>query len=85
MSDEPETTLTWGYRDNGEAQLFNLAKGEKLPEGWHKSPKPKNHPNDPNFGKEGHEVEFGNAGDKITIRSPNQFSVVNEKPKRKHR
>lgn len=32
------TNPTWGYRPNGEAQIFDLAPGEGLPDGWHDSP-----------------------------------------------
>lgn len=40
MADETkteETIPTWGYKD-GEAQIFNLKKGEKLPAGWKDTP-----------------------------------------------
>ncbi|MEN3229187.1 hypothetical protein PUR21_16340 [Methylorubrum rhodesianum] len=29
---------TWGYQPDGSAQIFDLAPGEGLPEGWHGSP-----------------------------------------------
>jgi hypothetical protein len=46
MSDTPtkpeeaqaETIPTWGYSATDPAQIFHLAKGESLPEGWHDSP-----------------------------------------------
>ncbi|MDV2984161.1 UNVERIFIED_CONTAM: hypothetical protein Q9R58_07590 [Methylobacteriaceae bacterium AG10] len=32
------TNPTWGYRPDGAAQIFDLAPGEGLPDGWHDSP-----------------------------------------------
>ena len=29
---------TWGYKPDGSAQIFDLAPGEGLPDGWHHSP-----------------------------------------------
>jgi len=29
---------TWGYKPDGAAQIFDLAPGEGLPDGWHDSP-----------------------------------------------
>ncbi|WHQ72528.1 hypothetical protein [Methylorubrum extorquens] len=29
---------TWGYKPDGAAQIFDLAPGERLPDGWHDSP-----------------------------------------------
>ena len=31
-------TPTWGYSATEPAQIFHLAKGESLPEGWYDSP-----------------------------------------------
>lgn len=34
-----DTTIpTWGYKPDGSAEIFDLARGEGLPEGWHASP-----------------------------------------------
>jgi hypothetical protein len=33
-----ETTPTWGYKPDGSAEIFDLAPGEALPDGWHASP-----------------------------------------------
>lgn len=33
-----QTTPTWGYMPDGSAQIFHLAAGEGLPDGWHPSP-----------------------------------------------
>jgi chromosome segregation ATPase len=33
-----ETTPTWGYKPDGSAEIFDLAPGETLPDGWHGSP-----------------------------------------------
>ena len=32
------TNPTWGYRPDGSAQIFDLAPGKGLPDGWHDSP-----------------------------------------------
>lgn len=32
------TNPTWGYKPDGAAQIFDLAPGEGLPDGWHDSP-----------------------------------------------
>lgn len=32
------TVPTWGYRPDGSAEIFDLAPGEGLPDGWHPSP-----------------------------------------------
>lgn len=32
------TNPTWGYQPDGSAQIFDLAPGEGLPDGWHGSP-----------------------------------------------
>jgi len=37
---------TWGYR-RGEAKIFDLGEGEKLPPGWSDAPPPGTHPNVP--------------------------------------
>lgn len=39
--DTPDTVTTvptWGYKPDGEAQIFNLEAGASLPDGWHPSP-----------------------------------------------
>ncbi|KQO88884.1 hypothetical protein ASF36_23955 [Methylobacterium sp. Leaf90] len=36
--DTIETIATWGYKPDGSAQIFDLAPGADLPEGWHLSP-----------------------------------------------
>ncbi|KQP99718.1 hypothetical protein ASF59_09930 [Methylobacterium sp. Leaf121] len=36
--DTIETIATWGYKPDGSAQIFDLAPGADLPEGWHASP-----------------------------------------------
>ena len=33
-----KTIPTWGYKPDGSAEIFDLASGEGLPEGWHASP-----------------------------------------------
>lgn len=38
MDAETTTLPTWGYKPDGSAQIFNLAPGEALPEGWQASP-----------------------------------------------
>ena len=35
---ESEKTATWGYAADGKAEIFRLAPGERLPEGWVDSP-----------------------------------------------
>jgi hypothetical protein len=45
MEDKPTTFPTWGYKDDGSAQIFDLKEGEELPEGWDAECKPWNHPN----------------------------------------
>lgn len=37
---------TWGYR-KGEAKIFDLAPGDRLPVGWSSAPPPGEHPNVP--------------------------------------
>lgn len=32
------TNPTWGYKPDGSGQIFDLAPGEGLPDGWHDSP-----------------------------------------------
>lgn len=32
------TNPTWGYQPDGSAQIFDLAPGKGLPDGWHNSP-----------------------------------------------
>lgn len=32
------TTPTWGYHPTKPAEIFELAKGERLPAGWYDSP-----------------------------------------------
>lgn len=56
---------TYGYR-KGEAQIFDLADGEKLPDGWQSRPFPGDHP---------HEKELG-----IVFAPPEQPKPV-ERPK----
>lgn len=34
----PTTNPTWGYKPDGSAQIFDLAPGEGLPDGWQGSP-----------------------------------------------
>ena len=36
--DTIETIATWGYKPDGSAQIFDLAPGADLPEGWSPSP-----------------------------------------------
>lgn len=36
--DTIETIATWGYKPDGSGQIFDLAPGADLPEGWHLSP-----------------------------------------------
>lgn len=33
-----QTVPTWGYKPDGSAEIFNLAPGEALPDGWQSSP-----------------------------------------------
>jgi hypothetical protein len=40
-----KTFPTYGYKDDGSAQIFDLKEGESLPAGWEPTPKPWNHPN----------------------------------------
>jgi hypothetical protein len=79
-----ETTPTWGYKDDGRAQIFELRKREKLPAGWHEKPKAANHPNNPDFGKlkPAYEVEEKISSDghveTITVHPPEQHFTVTE-------
>lgn len=77
-----EKQAQWGYHEDGRAQIFY---GD-LPKGWHSAPvKPEHHPNHPDYGKEP-EPKIGNIGDKLTIRTPAQFTVRQEElPKRRGR
>lgn len=36
--DAATTNATWGYKPDGSAEIFDLAPGEGLPDGWHASP-----------------------------------------------
>lgn len=37
-TDSTSRIKTWGYRPDGDAQIFDLAPGEGLPDSWHDSP-----------------------------------------------
>ena len=52
MADEAKTIPTFGYR-KGEAKIFDLKPGEKLPKGWAERPCPGEHP---------HEIELAKPG-----------------------
>ena len=47
---ESKTTPTWGYSRTEAARIFDLAEGEKLPEGWQAAPHPGRHPHDQELG-----------------------------------
>lgn len=46
----PETRAVTGYDRAGNAKIFDLRPGQKLPEGWVDAPPPGTHPNDPKRG-----------------------------------
>jgi hypothetical protein len=46
MEDKPTTFPTWGYKDDGSAQIFDLREEDgDLPDGWSRQIEPWNHPN----------------------------------------
>lgn len=57
-----EKRPTYGYNAAGEAKIFDLEKGDKLPAGWHSKPvKPEQHPNHPDYNRS------ARTGDTVTI------------------